>query len=92
MNINVLISRLKEEKSKDNPVLINTACTGRQESYFIYLDYIGPHWAKGHRYIYNEGNKVQIPETINYGDLIADSSSHRKYNTEIKFMGDNPFV
>lgn len=85
-NFEKLIKKLKQAKQNHDPVIVESGATGLSESHVVYIDFVGDRWAKGHHIIYNdEGDEVQVPETITYASVINDK---RYFNTHITFKGD----
>jgi len=75
MSGNDKIKKFKEKleiiKKNNDKLVINNIESGMTITTVMYIDYIGERWARGHSIIYRNGEEVEVPESINYGDVVS---------------------
>lgn len=62
--------KLEKVKRANECVVVSTNESGLDTTRSVYIDYIGERWAKGHSIVYTNHGVEEVPETINYADII----------------------
>lgn len=73
--IRAFVRKLKAVQEKNECVIIMSNESGLDTTKAVYIDYVGERWAKGHSVVYVGQEKTEIPETINYADIITVGSA-----------------
>lgn len=70
-------ANLQKVKDNNDYIILMSNYSNIDTTSVIYLDYVGERWCKGHTTIYvGAGDEtVDIPETINYADIITTGTS-----------------
>jgi hypothetical protein len=68
--INNFILKLERAKENNDSIIIMDKDSSMNTTKVVYVDYIGSRWAKCHSYAYLGDEKIELPETINYSDII----------------------
>lgn len=81
--IKKFIENLELVKKNGDFIIILDSDAGEHRTTIVYLDYISDRWARGHSQTVYKGNRIDIPATINYGDIFSQGA--RKKDVEFVF-------